>query len=923
MSEHPSMLGVYPVERELGRGGMGVVYLARDPRLNRQVAIKVLPSTLGFDQESLARFEREAKLLASLNHPNIATIYGVDDAAGQRLLVLEYVPGQTLAERIASGPLPLDEALDVCRQIAAAIEAAHEGAVIHRDLKPGNVKITPDGKVKVLDFGLAKGSATVSDADLANSPTLTQAGTMAGVILGTAAYMSPEQARGKPVDRRTDIWSLGCVLFECLTGRQLFHGETVSDTIAKILEREPAWATLPEATPPRVRDLLRRSLEKDLKKRQRDVGDVRIELEEAAAARATSARSTAEMAPLAPPRTTTPKSIALAAALVVLGAAAGIALWNTIGPGARITPGSIAGPLRVSVGVPPAIHAYWAGITSDGRTLVIAGALRRSDGSDEPRARLYTRRLDADEFKPLPGTDGVETMALKPDGKWLAFVAAVSDQSTQRRIAKVLVDGSAPPVALADWDDDWGTNVTWLEDGDLLVTSNGDTKFFRLPTGGGQARPAIAFDTGSVRGSPAFGNGLPGDRGVFFTMESWGARGYQLDEWLLDPKTGKAQRLFESAGSAAYSPTGHIVFSRGAVLMAAPFDLSRLAVTGEVTTLPGSVRTTTIWDNGAFNVSKDGTLVSIPGGRMGTDRRLVTVDSSGKVVPFIAESRAFESQARSSRDGRKVAVVIPNAKGTYETWVADLDHAGLRRVLMLPDADCAGPAWSPDGTRLAYRRTARDKDDGVYLRRIDGTGSSQPVVKDDSREVALGPTSWAPDGSGIIVGRVSGGKSDILFVPLSPSGEASKPRPLRVTAAGEANGRFSPDGRLVSFSSDESGREEVYVAAYGADGVLGPPLPVSRGGGSKGAWAAERRLVYLSPLGTLMSVTIATGSALSASAPVVAFDLKKLRLGEREWDIMPDGKLLAIQKGEGEDDITAFNVVLNWFDELRAKMGAK
>jgi Tol biopolymer transport system component len=510
---------------------------------------------------------------------------------------------------------------------------------------------------------------------------------------------------------------------------------------------------------------------------------------------------------------------------------------------------------------------------------------------------------------------------MSPDGRWLAFVATLSEESSQRRIAKVPVDGSSPPVALADWDDDWDASIAWLGDGDLLITSNNGTKFFRLPSGGGPPKPAMKFDTGLVSGSPSLGRRLPDDRGVFFSMESWGPRGYQLDEWLLDPKTGKARRLFESAGNADYSPTGHIVFTRGEALMAAPFDLGRLAVTGEVVALPGGMRTPNSWANGNFEISSDGTLIYPPGGRVGTDRRLVTVDAAGNVAAFTGERRAFETPPTSSRDGRKVAVVVANPKGTYETWVADLDRPGLRRSLALPDADCASPVWSPDGQRLAYRRHARDKDDGVYVQRADGAGSPQVVLKDGSQEVSFSATSWAPDGSGLIVSKSVGGKRDMLFVPLPTGGEPGKARVLRATPYDEGGGRFSPNGQLVAYLTDESGKAEVYVAGCDADGALGLPVMVSSGGGNRPAWAADsRRLYYYNDADKLMSVAVAVKPALSASTPVVAQDFKKLRVNSNEWDILPDGRLLAIQRGEGEDDVTHFNVVLNWSSELRERM---
>jgi serine/threonine-protein kinase len=355
--------------------------------------------------------------------------------------------------------------------------------------------------------------------------------------------------------------------------------------------------------------------------------------------------------------------------------------------------------------------------------------------------------------------------------------------------------------------------------------------------------------------------------------------------------------------------------------MAAPFDLQKLAVTGEVTALPGSVRTVNSWVHGNFTLSHDGTLVFAPGGRLGTDRTLVTIDSLGHVTKFAADARSFETAPRVSPDGRSVAVVISNTKGTYETWVAEADRPGLRRVLVLPNADCANPVWAADAQRLAYQRTARDKDDGIYLQRADGTGTPQAILKESSPEAGVWPTSVAPDSSGIIVGKSVGGKLDMLFMPISASGSASTPRILRATPSNESQGRFSPDGRMVAFNSDESGRDEVYVAGYGADGALGPATMVSNGGGVQPAWAnGGKRLFYYNEPNKVMSVDISVAAKLTASAPVLAYDLKKLRVNPAEWDVMPDGRLLAIQKGEGEDDITDFNVVVNWLDELRARM---
>jgi serine/threonine-protein kinase len=921
------MLGPYPVERELGRGGMGVVYLARDPRLNRSVAIKVLPAELARHPDHLARFEREARHLASLNHPNIAAIYGVEDVEipgpsdaqpeRQRLLVLEYVPGQTLAERLKFGALPVDEALDICRQIAQALEAAHDNGVVHRDLKPGNVAITPDGQVKVLDFGLAKGtSASTSDVDLALSPTFTYTPTAAGVILGTAGYMSPEQARGKPVDRRTDIWAFGCVLFECLTGRQFFQGETISDTIARILERDPDWSLLPPDTPLKIRELLRRCLEKDVKKRQRDMGDVRIELEEVIASRS-SVASPAHATPISAPASQQRRRAVLIGAVAVLAALAGGGWWWTSGSGA--TADALAGPMRLAVGFPSSIRVTGAGITPDGGTILIVGFGRNSDGTEERRPRAYTRRLDSYDVKPIPGTDDVGNVVSSPDGRWVAFISRISEQTAQRRVSKVQVDGSAPPVVLADWNDDWNTSFVWLEDGDLLIPTRAadEASFLRLPTGGGPAKPTMKIDTGSTAVFPGFVTALPGGKAVFAQFESWGPRGYQQDLWLLDVETGKANLLFENAGNPAYVPTGHVVFSRSDTLHAAPFDL-RTMTKGDVMALTGGIRAPSSWAPADFSVSRNGVLVYAPGQRLGLDRRLVVVDGAGTVTPFVADRRAYETPPEISHDGRRAAAVVANERGTYEIWIAERDRS-TSRAITFPNADAASPVWSPDGQYLAYARQALSSDDGVYIERIDGSGPPKLLVKNDSQQVFVYPSSWGPDGTGMLVMRYEAGKGRLLLVPLA-AGEPGTPRPLRTTRFSEDHGAFSPDGKLVGFVADDSGRMELYVAPY-RNGALGTAIPVSRDLCGGVEWSADSRRLYFCDLSEKLVFVTVQLEPLSVSAPAVVHDMRKLRLVN--WDLLPDGSVLGLQKGDGEDDITTVNVVLNWFDELRARMGSR
>jgi serine/threonine-protein kinase len=431
------------------------------------------------------------------------------------------------------------------------------------------VKVTPEGLVKVLDFGLAKGGAASSN-DLAQSPTLTYSPTAIGVILGTAGYMSPEQARGKPVDRRADIWAFACVLYECLTGRKVFEGETVSDTIARIIEREPDFDALPPATPPAVRELLRRCLEKDIRKRQRDIGDVRIELESALAAR--SSASVVMRAPAAPASRSVWSRWAVPALFAIVGAAAGIALWTMVRP----APSTISGEtVSLSIEVPSTFRPTQFAFGMDGKSVVGLGNPKRSDGTEDPHARLYVRQLAGFDFAPIPGTEGVKVFALSPDGKSVAVVRPVSDQSSDSVLVTLPIDGSSPAFKVADWGRDWSDqeDLQWLRNGDILIQTSQRTKFLRLPSGGGPAKPPVAFDIGQAPGYPTFSEELPDGRGVLIRMEGWGAQGYQQDICVLDANTGKITRLIENAAQPHFdASTGTLFFSRGSTLMAVPFD---------------------------------------------------------------------------------------------------------------------------------------------------------------------------------------------------------------------------------------------------------------------------------------------------------------------------------------------------------------
>ena len=900
----PGRLGSYPIERELGRGGMGVVYLGRDPRLDRPVAVKIIPAALAQNPDNLARFEREAKLLAAVTHPNIAAVYGVEEAEGQRLLVMEYVPGETLSEHLRRGPLPVHDALEVARQIASAVEAAHDAGIIHRDLKPGNVKVAPDGSVKVLDFGLAK-SGAASSADLAQSPTLTYSPTAMGVILGTAGYMSPEQARGKPVDRRADIWAFGCVLFECLTGQKIFEAETASDTIARVIEREPDWDSLPPATPSRIKDLLRHCLEKDVKKRQRDIGDVRLEIEDVLAQKSSGARNAPDAAASVKPALGRRALVALL--LLAVGAAAGIAVW------ARARPAPAGSVLSFYAAIPP--DTRYAGVSFDGDSDVLfsLAAPKHVEGATDGPNRLYRRTLDSFEWTVIRGTEGATDFGLYPDqDKWL-FVLGTNPNG-DRRLWKATVDGSSPSVPLVDYQRDWD-GLELMRNGDILLRDAANTKFFRLLAPTWAVRPAVAFDLGDnkLTGRKLFQGELPNGV-VMLRVDQWAQRGFQTDIWLMDPSTGKAHRILESAGNPWYLPSGHLLYAHGATIMAASLNLSN-GTLGEAVPLFEGLRTVEGY-NGSFSLSKSGHLAFTPGGIIGNDRRLVMITPSRDVSALVPDHRQYEGSLSNSPDGSKIAVDAWSGKGYYELWTPTPDGSGLTRLLADSRADIQDAKWSPDKKWLAFSRVGRDGKDGVYVKAADGSGAPKLVLKSDE-VTGVWLHGWTHDSSAVIVTRFVNGTGDIVTMSISASGDPGTESPLLVTPSAESQGAETLDGKLIAFVSDENTRDEVYVARMSAGRVTGPHLKVSSHGGGNPIWADHR--LYFGANARVMYVDIdASAAELKASTPVLAYDLEALKINN--WTILPNGRLVGTQRGAGEEPPTSYGIVLNWLDSVRAKL---
>ena len=734
-----SRIAHYDVTALIGEGGMGQVYQATDTKLNRQVALKILPEAFATDPDRLARFEREAKVLASLNHPNIGHIYGLEEAEGQKALVLELVEGPTLAERIKQGPIPVDEALPIAKQIAEALEAAHEQGIIHRDLKPANIKVREDGTVKVLDFGLAKAlSGEAQGPDLSQSPTVTATvgGTREGVILGTAAYMSPEQARGKLLDKRTDIWSFGCVLYEVLTGRAAFRGETVSDTLGKILERAPDFGLLPSDTPAVVEMVLTRCLEKNTKKRVRDIGDALLALEGAFETRALQPGDapsiSAEQRP-APWHVMVPWAVAGLAALI-----ATLAMWSR--GTAPLDQPAAHFAFRAHGGLPSGQGRLMA-FSPDGLEVVYVAVTEDGD-------QLYRRPLNQLESVPIPGTEGARAPFFSPDGQWLGFSAP--DGSLKR-----LSLPAGLPTTLCDCNAGW-FNGTWGADGTIVYTDGNTRGLMRVSSAGGIPEVVTTVEEGESRhDEPAF---LPNGRTVLFHVWSESLSTAQLAA--VDLQTGE-RRLLGDGFSPQYVPTGHLIYAQaGGSLWAVPFDGDRLEMTGDpVPVLFEGFRI----ENGSavqFAFAENGSAVYIARSMNEMERTLVWVDREGWEKPLAAPTRPYQG-ATVSPDGTRVAVTVRGADNT-DLWIWDLSDETLTRLTFDAAVD-KNPLWTLDGERVVFR--SEREGGGLFWKATDGTGAAEGLLADTNVGV---PWTWSADGR-LIFGDEGGRRISMLTIEGDPS----------------------------------------------------------------------------------------------------------------------------------------------------------
>ena len=876
-------LGPYRVLEKIGEGGMGEVYRARDHRLQRDVALKVLPASLSQDPDRLGRFAREARTLAALSHPNIAIIHDIEEEGDRRALVMELVEGETLADRIARGPLATDDAIHVAIQIAEGLEAAHEQGIIHRDLKPANVKIRPDGTVKVLDFGIAKALLSADAAAtgaLHAETTGARAVTTAGIVLGTAAYMSPEQARGRAIDTRADIWAFGCVLFEMLTGRQAFSGETTSDVMAAILNTDPDWSALPPALPASVRRVLRRCLEKNPKNRLRAIADARLELQ-----------STGDPVALPAGRTMRPRSALLwfAAGAAVAAAILSIYIRSTRGDQAA----SATQPARVVISLPPGVTLALrpgsaVALSPDGRRL--AYTARAGNGP----IQIYLRALDRYESVVMPGTDDAYHPFFSPDGQWVGFFAG-------GKLKKVLVSGGAP-VVVADVGLPRGE--AWTADDSILVAPANTTPLSRVPATGGQLQPFSTLVEGEL--SHRWPAVLP-HGAVLFSI--WNDTGWEPAR-IAAQRPGASEHVIvleRGGGFPRYLPDpdgggGYLVYARAEGLLAAPFDEKTLKMTAQPVPVADGV-VTNVMGAAHFAVAADGTLAYVAGLSKQAVRELVWVGTDGRSTPAL---RAQMGGAFAlSPDGRFVARIPANGPGSL--WIQDLVSGTSTRLG--ESEDHFGAVFSRDGTRIASRRASE-----IFIQRVDRRGGEEQLTA--SRRVAT-PGSFSPGDTELAYYEIDPVTLHDIWVMELPKPGAARPapRPFLRTRYSEVSPRFSPDGKWIAYQSNESGRFEIYVRSY-PDGET--VRQVSTDGGSGPVWPSRGKdLFYRGANGTLMAAAITLSPELKIDKPRALFDAGGY---ESSFEAAADGRRLLLMPVVADEQAPSqIHVVLNFLAELRAR----
>ena len=881
-------LGPYEIQSAIGAGGMGEVYRARDTKLHRDIAIKVLPQHFALDPDRLARFQREAQLLASLNHPNIGAIYGLEDVDGVRALVLELVDGPTLADRIAQGPMPIDEALPIARQIAEALEAAHERGIIHRDLKPANVKLRPDGTVKVLDFGLAKALDPAPSAiDASRSPTITSpAMTGKGVVLGTAAYMSPEQAKGRQADKRSDVWAFGAVLYELLTGRRAFEGEDISDTIAAVLRGEPDWTRLPANAPAAIRRLLRRCLEKDRKRRLASAADAQLEIDEVLARPPVDA-------PLTVPAAQRRERLAWATAVAATAVAVGISLLLFTRPPPQ--PGTV---IRFHVSTPAGTRLTYGpasphqAISPDGRLMAYVVV------DEQNRGVLALQSFEDLQPRVLPGTDflrledsggGAGLPFWSPDSRFIGFFA-------QGKLQKIDVNGG-PPEVLCDAAN--GQGGTWNRDGIILFAPSAGSGLFRVPAAGGTPTPVAKLDSRGEEGYswPWF---LPDGRHFLYA-----AAGRKIYLGSLD--SPDRVQLLASDSKALYS-AGHLLFIRQRTLLAQPFDPRRLTITGEAFPVATDIAVNPNGVRAAFSASTAGVLTYRSTTTAVQARQLVWLDRDGKQVSVVSKPAVYLNPELAPGGERVAVEILDDPSAVADIWI--VDARGARMHLTSDPADEFSPRWSPSGKQIAFWRDGTKP--GLYLTSTSGTGAEELLLTLERPKRAV-PVSWSPDGQ-------------VLLCELNELKNETRSRSLWTLGLGDrkwspvirgkdlrgASGRFSPTGRWIAYVSTENGPPEVFVVSFPD---VHSKVPISTAGGTSPRWRRDgRELFYVALDNTLMAAEVnGEGTEFRVGTVRRVFErVLQLPRGNYVYDVTGNGQQFLVSEPLDTQEPRVITVVVNW-----------
>jgi len=893
-----------------------VVYRATDTRLERTVAIKALPDHVAADPERLARFEREAKTLAALNHQNVAHIYGVEEKNGARYLVLEYVEGQTIAELLDHGPLSTNEAIELAIQVAKGLEAAHDAGIVHRDLKPANVRVTPENVAKVLDFGLARADEGATGAShiippSSHVPTASiqspqPAPTAAGAVMGTAPYMSPEQARGRKVDKRTDIWSFGVLLYEMLSGASPFAGETATDSIGAILHKDIDLNLLPKDLPLQAQRVLKRCLERDRNLRLHDIADARLDLEEAL------------HAPIQGIQSADQKKTPWIANAGWLAAALAAAAFFTLRPSTE----SPAQPLRVSVAAPNSDQLFDVRVSPLGDTaLLYAASLppRVDDG------QYFLRRLDTGAIEPVPNSQAADLARFSPDGKWLGFAAPISPRSSTYRFMKLELESGLPPIEVAILPDSFRAQnhvFCWTSSQEVAFIDGSHARIRLLNVESGTISEPIDLDQGDYTGLPDALTGAIDPTRLLARAFLYNDQGFRQDIVVLDLTSKSLTPIVENASAAKIGPDGSLLFARGDVLFGATFDPRTLDV-GPPAQLIAGLRTGSTWQHARFSITNDGAIAFLPGGVQGANRRIAFLDDQGGVEYWPGEGRAYENSMTLSPDGSKLLTTVTAPTGLYEIWGSDIDPPRLRRLRASPTLDYSSPVFGPDNDTFVCQ-VSNNETSWLEVSTFDSISEPRVIFECPTDSRRINPTSIHPDGDRVIATLI--GESGAILTEIPLDGSAPE-RQLLSGAADYASGYFSPDGSMLAFISNETGRPEAYVRAINDDGSLGPAAAVTQRGAVAVRWrgplapdSPQRLIVYNNAAMDAYDITPGRRPRVG-QAERLNYDLSTRRNGSGHIDA--NGVYSSIMLGDDELPATRADLIFNSYPQIQRLIQGK